>query len=275
MLGKLIKYEFKATGKFMLLMYGLLIVMSGMIAVGLQLNLDEILSGIVSRFNIGGMILTVFIVLFAVLFAALNAIVLCGMFFYAISRFKNNLLGDEGYLMHTLPVKVRDNILAKGITSTVWTLAGFIAAAIAYSVILLGIAGTDLFKVGYNVIFMVDWANVKIGEYIPLIAELILMAITAIVNIYFVIYASMAIGFSANAHRVAKSIGVFILFKIAENIFEVLTLCPFKMFGIEIMSYMNNNVHFTLWYGIIIAVIEAIIYYFITQYFLSKKLNLQ
>lgn len=274
MLRKLIKYEFKATGKFMLLMYGLLIAMSGIISVGVQLNLDEILSGIASRFEVGGMILTVFIIIFAVLFAAINAIVICGMFFYAISRFKNNLLGDEGYLMHTLPVKVRDNILAKGIVSVVWTLAGVVVAAVAYFIILVGITGTDLFKAGYNIFVMIDWDSVQLGRFFPYAAEIGLAVLVSIVSIYFNIYASMAIGFSSNTHRAAKSIGVFILLKIAEDIFEVLALSPFQMFGIEITN-LTNNIHGVLWYGIVVTIVETIAYYFITHYFLSKKLNLQ
>lgn len=274
MLGKLIKYEFKATGRLMLLMYGLLIAMSGMISLGLFFNLDEILNRFAGRFAAGGMILIAFIFLFAVLFAVLTAVVICGMFFYAISRFKNNLLGDEGYLTHTLPVKLRDNILAKGIVSLAWTLAGFAVAAAAYLIIFIGIRGTNFFKDSYDFIVLLSKEYEQIG-WLPIAAEFFLIAIAALVNIYFEIYASMAAGFSSNTHRIAKSIGVFILLKIAENIFEVLTTSPLRLlFGIEITSFANN-VHAALWYGIVITVIETVCCYFITHYFLSKKLNLQ
>ena len=40
MLRKLIKYEFKATSRFMLLMYGLLVALSVIMSVGIRFNLD-------------------------------------------------------------------------------------------------------------------------------------------------------------------------------------------------------------------------------------------
>ena len=115
MLGKLIKYEFKATSKFILMIFGLLLALSTMMSVSLAFNLDDIIAGISQEFQVGGLILGVVAFLIIMLFVVLNVAAICGMFFYAISRFKRNLLGDEGYLMHTLPVKTRDNILSKSI----------------------------------------------------------------------------------------------------------------------------------------------------------------
>lgn len=271
MLGKLIKYELKATGKLMLLMYGLFLAMSGILSLGLFFHLDEMLRKVAVRFDAGGMILTVLIILFAVLFAVLNAVVICGMFFYAISRFKKNLLGDEGYLMHTLPVKMRDHILSKGFVSLIWTLAGFLVSLLAYFIIFIGIKGTDFFQDSYDFILLLSEEYKPIG-LIPLVTEFFLIAVTTLVNLYFGIYASMAVGFSSNTHRAAKSIGVFILLKIAENIFEVLTISPFRVFETTILA---GHVHGALWYGIMITVIKTVCYYWITHYFLSKKLNLQ
>ena len=52
MLGKLIKYEFKATSRFMLLMYGLLIALSGIISISFRFNLDEVFAGIAEEFQL-------------------------------------------------------------------------------------------------------------------------------------------------------------------------------------------------------------------------------
>lgn len=273
MLGKLIKWELKATGKFMFLMYGLFLAMSGILSLGLFFNLDEILRRLAVRFDVGGMILTVLIILFAVLFAVLNAVAICGMFFYAISRFKHNLLGDEGYLMHTLPVKVRDHILSKGFVSLMWTLVGFLVSFLAYFIIFIGIKGTEVFQGSYDFVVWLS-EDCKPIELISLMMQFFLIAVVTLVNLYFGIYASMAVGFSYNTHRAAKSIGVFILLKIAENIFEVLTISPFRKLGIETML-SGIFVHGVLWYGIVITAIETVCYYLITHYFLNKKLNLQ
>ena len=113
MLGKLMKYEFKATSRFMLLMYVVLFAISAIISLSIRLNIDGLFEALSNRFELGTVLLAVVSAMVLFMFFAMNVVVLCGMFFYSISRFKNNMLGDEGYLMHTLPVKVRDNILAK------------------------------------------------------------------------------------------------------------------------------------------------------------------
>lgn len=268
MLGKLIKYEFKATNKFMFLMYGLFLAMSGMISVGLLFNLDEIMKSIAVRFDIGGWILAVFIFIFATLFVALNIIVVGGMFFYAIGRFKNNLLGNEGYLMHTLPVKTRDNILAKVIVSVIWTIAGFVVSLVSYLIIFIGITDTQLFKSIHDIVVMIDWDNEQIALLIPFALMLCLMVLAEIVNIYLSVYASMSVGFSSNTHKMAKSIGFFVLLKIVEKVFETLMVNAFGILKIE------NSVYGVIWFAIIISAIESTVYYFITHYFLGEKLNL-
>lgn len=274
MLGKLIKYEFKSTGKFMLLMYALLIALSSIMSVGLALNLDEVLTAVADRFDIGGLIIGLFAFLVVTVFVILNFVVICGMFFYAISRFKNNLLGDEGYLMNTLPVKVRDNILSKAIVSVIWTLAGFLVAVLSYFILFLGVVGTDIFGNVSEAFTMIHWSNVNVFEFAVVIFEMCLMGLVAIVNIYFNIYASMAIGYSADTHRTAKSIGVFILLQMATSVFETFTLTPFQLSGTD-TPFLIGGIHMSLWYAIIVNLIEIIAFYLITHHFLSKKLNLQ
>ena len=142
MLGKLIKYEFKATYKFMLMLYGILLALSLMLSVGLRLNVQDVINSFTNRFNIGGLIMMIIAVMFMILFAIISASVLCGMFFYSIVRFKNNLLGNEGYLMHTLPAKESDHIFAKLIVSVIWTIAGVFALMISYGLIVLVISSS-------------------------------------------------------------------------------------------------------------------------------------
>lgn len=275
MLRKLIKYEFKATSRFMLLMYALLIALSALMSVGLMLNLDEAMTTIGQEFQLGGLILAVLAFMIMALFVVMNVVVLSGMFFYSVSRFKNNLLGNEGYLMHTLPVKTRDNILAKNFVSVIWTILSFIAVGVSCFILFLGISETNIFKELLNILSRIDWGAHYVREALIILTEFAVLAIVTLVNTYFHIYASMAIGYSSNTHRAAKSIGIFILISIASSIFEIAVLRPFEMFGIDVNAMLSYNPHITLWYGIIVTAITTVIYYFITHYFMSKKLNLQ
>lgn len=275
MLRKLIKYEFKATGRFMLLMYGLLLALSALMSVGLALNLDEVMANIGQEFQLGGLLIGILVFMIIALFVVMNVVVLSGMFFYSISRFKNNLLGNEGYLMHTLPVKTRDNILSKNIVSVIWTILSVVAVGISYFILFLGISETNIFKELLNVLSQIDWRAHYVGETLIILAEFAVLMLLTIINTYFHIYASMSIGYSSNTHRAAKSIGVYILISIASNIFEVMLLSPFAIFGIAVEAMISYSPHIVLWYGMITTAITTVIYYFITHYFMSKKLNLQ
>lgn len=121
MLKKLMKYEVRATGRILLPLYGALIafaILNKIFFFG-NVPLDkvnfEFLDGIpaaISIFAYGCIMAAVFIV----------------TFFIIIQRFYKNLLGDEGYLMNTLPVATWKNISSKLIVAMLWTIiSGFIA----------------------------------------------------------------------------------------------------------------------------------------------------
>lgn len=275
MLGKLMKYEFKATSRFMLLMYVVLFAISAIISLSIRFNIDELFEAVSNRFELGTMLLAVISAMVLFMFFAMNVVVLCGMFFYSISRFKNNMLGDEGYLMHTLPVKVRDNILAKTFVSTIWTVLSVIAVIIAYIILFLGFADTNTFNILFRALSKIDVNMLlSLGEVFLVLAELLILLLAAAVQMYLHIYASMAVGYSSNTHRAAKSIGVYILISIVLNIVETTALFPFLTFGL-ITDGSLNSIHFTMLYSIVITIIWAVVFYFITEYFMKKKLNLQ
>ena len=86
MLGKLLKYELKATSRVFIPLYIAILVVS--IVNGLSLNLEIL--------NIQGLATIVLMCLFISLFVITIVV--------TIQRFNKNLLKDEGYLMFTLPV---------------------------------------------------------------------------------------------------------------------------------------------------------------------------
>lgn len=57
-----------------------------------------------------------------------------------VTRFTRNLLGREGYLMHTLPVTESQLILSKLISSVVWMLCSSIVGIFSFAVMLLALS---------------------------------------------------------------------------------------------------------------------------------------
>lgn len=121
MLGKLLKHEFQATGRLLLPLYGILF-------------LAALLSGIINRFHNANTIMNIATALSNT--AYIFSIVLIGaaVFVLMIYRFYKNLLGDEGYLMFTLPVNIHQLILSKLITSLFWiiTVVCFVLASLYF-----------------------------------------------------------------------------------------------------------------------------------------------
>ena len=109
MLRKLLKHEFRATGRIMLPLFGILLLVS----VGANFSSRGMLNSDSSLLRTLG---TIFIMLFIVGIFAVGII----SFVLMINRFYKNLLQDEGYVMMTLPVCVHQQIWSKLIVSTVW-----------------------------------------------------------------------------------------------------------------------------------------------------------
>ena len=94
MLTKLLKYEFRATARVMLPLYLILL------ATALGANLSTRGMG-----DLGTLLVLAFAL--AILAVFIMSVVIMAQ------RFRQNLLGDEGYLMNTLPVQSWQLVLSK------------------------------------------------------------------------------------------------------------------------------------------------------------------
>ena len=128
MLAKLIKHEFKATACIFLPILGTVLVLTGAAALTVKLGGILVLpggtgwGGPVLGLASGLLCLLTFIAMMAMMTAAVVV---------TIQRFYKNLLGDEGYLMFTLPVTPAQHITAKLAVGTVWTLLSLALAVLA------------------------------------------------------------------------------------------------------------------------------------------------
>ena len=124
MLGKLIKNEFKSSGKVLLYIYLAAGVAALTMMVGYLIKIDWV--AIVS---------TVFLVLIGVAIVIITQVLI-------IVRFYKSLYGSEGYLSHTLPVKSSSLFSSKVIVSFIWSLVS--------ALIMLAIVGMILLSVAYR-----------------------------------------------------------------------------------------------------------------------------
>ncbi|WP_244834178.1 ABC transporter permease [Clostridium sp. BJN0001] len=275
MLKNLIKYEFKATGRLLIPAYIALIVLAFLNKFLISYQLVEsimhsytaIIQVITMSAYVGTMVTTIVITLLII-----------------IQRFYKNLLGNQGYLMNTLPVKTWHNITAKLIVSSIWTIAsGFVAII---SVLLMFSNFSDFGWHVRNFFTSVSYALEEVYLHVGInmffyFAEALILFIIVVASSILRIYSAIAIGHLVS-HKIIASFGAYIglgfIFYIYLFISQIIGIFDENIsdnISIFIKNNPNTSAHIILW-GIILAIgIVTAIYWIITNYILKNKLNLE
>lgn len=254
MLGKLIKYEFKATARTFIPLYGLILVVSA-----LHRLVGRDVSGPYMELNQIGDITTLVLV---VLFATLGVLTLV----VTIQRFSKNLLGDEGYLMFTLPTSTRKLILSKMFVAIAWIVLSIIVAGISFCI--LFIDGVFLEQVRY-ILGEFKYLLTEIGiNDLLLLAQAPVLGILNYVQFLLVVYFALCIGHLPpfQKHRVAVGIIAFIMINMVLGWFVSFAGAWIPdTFTANNLFYLLNGITIVLSIGLFEAV----------HYILNKHLNLE
>ena len=184
MLRKLLKHEFRATARIMVPLYLVVLAM-----------------GFGGGLSIRGLALDGrWIKLACVLGCAALCIVTA---VFLIWRFSHNLLGDEGYLMFTLPVSVHQHVWAKMLAAAVWFLVSLAVAVL--TLVLLVWTSEPGFGSAADGVFLVRIGGRPVvrftGEMVQLLAEGLLLCLTGCCTLCLQFYASLAAGHSLTRHK--------------------------------------------------------------------------
>lgn len=277
MLGKLIKHELRATGRTMLPLFAVLSVMS--VVAGFSMRHLEF-----SLTQMPAFVEIVLMLLFAAFFIVMVATIVMA-FVIMISRFYKNLLGDEGYLMLTLPVNAHSHVWAKLIVSTIWFIATAVLIVLLMCLLALIISGSDIAGIiaempTFKEMFaqFLDYSGYNGLSLTLFIVEFILLTVVGVLNTCLNFYAAMAIGHSFSNRKILYSVLAFVGISIVFSIFEsVLALFMGENFGESIMLNYRNFAYSLNWLmlqGLLLSVVETIPLYFITTYCLKKRINL-
>ena len=267
MLGKLMKYEFRATAIYFLPIYVVLVLVSG---------LRYVVSLISQRFSNGFSAFSGFSLSAIYLLLALGLAITT--FIVIIIRFYKNLLGTEGYLMFTLPVSVEQNILAKLIPSVVWFFGSCVLG-------MLTIAPAMGLRFNDNPFTM--FTGIRLGD-VPQILLAVLMVIGSLAGTFLFYYLCMCIGQMFNSHRFLVSAGAYIVIQTVLQILGIafIWICASSFSSQAFVAWLSNAFAFldkipsgSLIYLFLIAAnilsygIAAALF-FIDSAILRKRLNL-
>lgn len=213
---------------------------------------------------------------------------------YTALRFYQNLFTDEGYLMHTLPVKKWELITAKGLVAVIWNVITTITTLLAVFLVVLLISMSSRYG-------GVTWADLTesfaqfFHEAIPIVKEMFRMPVWMVALLFLgsfivgafyntlLLYASVSIGHLWKKHPMAGTVLSYIGFYLAisfltsafsinslnltmGNIFFASNYTAYASMGDYLLRVLGN--------GYLVSAIGILVFYAITERIMSHKLNL-
>lgn len=265
MLGKLFKYEIKATARLFIPLYLTLLVFTLINRLLLPLtNLD----GQTSTFY--GIATGIGMFLYVILMAGTMLVTL----FVMIQRFYKNLLGDEGYLMFTLPVSSWKHILSKLVTSMGWTLISSLVACGSILILVSGHLNADFYRELSMVLAQIrDYLGTN--SYL-LVFEVILLALLSLATTILTIYGAISLGHLFNKYKLLVSFGMYLALNAASQM--VMMLFSQIVSGITKHSLFltgPSDISLFLFIAILYYCIATAGFFLLTNFVLKKKLNLE
>ena len=207
MLGKLIKYEIKATARWFLPIYAIIFLFA---FINRLINPFQKVGDTYTTTVEGLTFLNFMRGISIFVYFALIVAVIAMTFIIIIQGFYKNLLGDEGYLMFTLPVKTWQHIVSKLLTSLTWIILSFI---VIISSILILINIDNLFS---ELSRIMSTAHDFLGTTL-----LILIPISGLIgSAYFIItvYNALSIGHLFTKHRILASFAAYMAIYVVSQI---------------------------------------------------------
>ena len=245
MLGKLLKYELKATARYfvpLLATFGGITLLFKLFMMMIGFGNDPL------RMTFSIFIVTIYVVAVIALF------LMC--FIISFYRFYKNFYTDEGYLSFTLPVSVNLQILSKLLISIFWVVISSVAF-IFCQVLSLSFQEFNKIDPGIRFLFITET-----------LSALILNAISSPLFIYLCI----TIGGLLPNHRLGASIGTYFLataaLSLVTNIFSSIFPNFMNFTGLEEFCY------YLMPMMIIGSIIEIFVCFFLTRYLMERKTNL-
>ena len=282
MLKQLLKYEFKATSRLYGGLYLALALLSVMLGFTFRQETTPLAVNVnFQRFEAGLAIVYVSVIL--------AIAVLC--FVNTVRRFYQNLLGREGYLMHTLPVTETQLIVSKLLTSMVWVLCSMLVGIVCITIMVsIGVFDSETFG-------MVDWDSwKKLVSYLfdglgakfwMILFWSIVINLTRLASIILCVYAACMVAHQFKKHVMVAGIVAFAAMNMVENqitrvlgtddvglIMDVHVRFLYYSSGESNASaWMTTNVGYLICFAVTAAIAAA--YFFLTRWLMKNKLNLE
>lgn len=260
MLGKLLKYDFRTLGKKIIPLFLGLIVLA-LFTKGFYLIAgDNVILSIPK-----GFITTIFVI---------GLIVIPLMtFIQGITIFYQNLIKDEGYLTHTLPVKKSSIVLSKCIAANVFLLISAIVSIVAFFIVFYSPSLWNTICDITNQIF-------KIYDSFTVIIMIVTSALGFLMQ-YFMFTLAIALGQLQNTKKGMYSVVYGLVLYTLTQIITSVFLLGYMVVDPNLMDKLTQQIppvgalNMLLFISLIATILFCFLFYYATVYIFNKKLNLE
>lgn len=280
MLAKLLKYEMKASARTLIPLYIGMIAVAAVTAVQLMLLATDgsqnfralVMMGAYQKAN------TISAICFLLQFAFCVALtVMTGII--VVQRFNKNLIGDEGYLMFTLPVSHSQLILSKLLAALLWMVIDLVVMGLAGIITVLPLIVMMGEEVDLMNEFQYMW-NYWISGQVPVLGMVTVNMLAGMVATVLMVYTAIMIGQMEqfNQHRVAAAVIAFfglnwVFDAIAAFLGRSGSLMMNMVLGFGPGMSDGNFMHL-LGISLLWNILQIAVCFLGTRYLMQKKLNL-
>ena len=277
MLGKLMKYDLRSMLRKFCPLWIAAVALS--VVCGLYFRLMDSVSS--SNFLMKMLVALLPAALFGI-FVAIGIMTLV----FVCSRYYNGLLGDEGYLMHTLPVTASAHIASKGLTALILEVVSGLVALLCISLVALTYSGAELLRGWREVMAM--FRQIDFPAATPwLISEALLVGLAAAATETLKIYAAISLGHLAKRRRVLWAVLAYVGIDVALNIllgFEASSGLLARIFSGSWGFFADSGAVTAHGLGILAGAMGSVLlwelllgaaFFFLSRFILKKHLNLE
>jgi uncharacterized membrane protein YecN with MAPEG domain len=265
MLRKLMKYEIKATARWFIPLYAALLIFASINRLLLDTGrLDS--KFVINAWQIAGF-------LSKLIYVSLFWGIMVVSFVVVIQRFYKNLLGDEGYLMFTLPVKTWKLVMSKLLVAMLWNI---LSAIIGLGSILLHVTPRDILEFGE--LFAMVQKYLGIVSYIPIALFLLAALAFGIIQMY----TAIALGHLFRKHKLLASFGMYVAINTLSQLAYILVILIVPLFMNTILFQVlyssaptADQINALILVTCVFFAALAVVGYIATNAILKRKLNLE
>ena len=289
MLGKLIKYDFKALKKTLLPLCFGAVALSVFVTILMRLfylyqdysqNLSRVLD------DIFGTVLTLLLI-FGFLGLVAAAIV---SWFLILKRYYQNLFKDDGYLTFTLPVKTSGILLSKLISSTIWSLITSLFAIVSIAIFVVFGTSRQFINMDaidtFSRIWEAYWSTplLTLKDYIIIPIIFTILVLSSVVQNILLLFLAITLGNQVSRkHKILGSVGMYFVVNTVASIIVSTAMILLTYAGLE---QIDNDSIFSITPGmdivyiylsvvIVISAALSVAYFFVNKYILKNHLNLE